>query len=192
MASWLLGLPRPLLAATAGFAAGLVAARLPRLVPWQRLGAGFLLYVLVTVTVTFLLPERPGEGPNAAVPSQSDATFDVVGEENRYLDFDIPDGEPPTNVSVSSDGSDAFVNLDRVGGRIRIRAAAGRIAPIGQDPPDSGACSETTGWTTQSTDVVGSPHICVETTEGNLVLVHLEDATLAAQPPRVVFSWTIE
>lgn len=99
---------------------------------------------------------------------------------DRYLDFDVPNGEPPASVSVAADGSDVFVNLDREGGRIRMRVAAGRVAPIERDPPANDACSKTAGWTYQSIDVVGSPYLCVETTEGSLVVVHLEKATLAA------------
>lgn len=190
--SWLLGLPRPLLAATVGFAAGLAAAWLPLPVRWQRLAAGFLLYVSIAVMVTVLLPERPSEEPTIGASPQSGSTFDVVGEEDRYLDFDVPDGDPPRNMNVAADGSDVFVNLDRIGGRIRMRVAAGQVAPISQDPPSNDACSATTGWTDQSIDVVASPYLCVETTGGTLALVHLENATLAAQPPRVMFSWSIE
>lgn len=197
--SWLLGLPRPLLVVTVGFAAGLAAAqlRLPvrwQRVPvyWQRVVVGFLLYVLVAVAVTFLVPEGPGGGPRDIAIPRSDGTFDVVGEEDRYLDFDVPDGRPPTNVDTAADGSDVFVNLDGEGGLIRMRSAKGRIAPIGQDPPGNGACSATTRWTVQSIDVVASPYLCVETTEGVLMILHLQDVALAARPPRVSFSWATE
>jgi hypothetical protein len=190
--SWLGGLPRPLLAATVGFAAGLAAAYLRLRFRWKGGLAGLLLFVSVTAAAT-LLPQRSGEGSvSAASPVQFDNTFNLVGEEDRWLDFDVPNGTPPTNVSAPVDGSDALVNLDQ-SGRIRMRDHLGRsrIAPLGRDLAAKSQCSKTTtGRTDHSIDVLASPYLCIETSEGTPTLLHLENTTLTAQPPRVLFSWT--
>jgi hypothetical protein len=195
--SWLLGLPRAILVATGGgFAAGLAAAYLHWRFRWKGTLAGLLfvsvivlLFVSVVVAVT-LLPER-SDGHVDGEPDQAFNTFNLVGEEDRWLDFDVPDGTPPTNVGAAAEGSDAVINLDQ-SGRIRMRNQVGRsrIVPLGQDSAAKGQCSKsTTGWTDHSIDVLVSRYLCIETSEGRLVLLHLEEVILTAQPPRVVFSW---
>ncbi len=189
VATWLLRGPRPLLAVIVGFAAGLIAGRLPLPAWWMRVTAGAAL-LAVTAAVTVLLPDPPSgrdaPGETGAPPD----SFDVVGETDLLVDFDVTDGPPRTTTAPAADGMDVLINLDQEGGRVRMIAADGRVAPVGSTAPAADACSTTTRWTVESIDVVESPYLCVETTQRRLVVVQLGETVPNSRPPRATFTWS--
>ena len=150
----------------------------------------------VAVAVMALLIEYSVFNRSAPAPEDPESRasgameFVVQGDPDQFVDFDVPEGQPPVVASALTDGADLRVNLDAAG---RIRADGqlgdrpGELRPLGQAMPEPGVCAENTNWTAASADLLQHKYLCVRTTEGIHVVVSLEDSALRSQPPTARF-----